>query len=83
MEVHSIWIIWTSNLQECKGAFIVEDMYNAGTIFSRGLKHLNSCKFLGVCLGVPNHKPQPHESSQGRGLASAFNQLGVCLGATL
>ena len=21
-EVHSIWVIWTSNLQECKGKFI-------------------------------------------------------------
>ena len=49
-EVHSIWVIWTSNLQECKGNFIFR--YWAKRTMGKGL-HPNSGG------GVPGAGPNP------------------------
>ena len=34
-EVHSIWVIWTSGIQECKGNFIFRSRTEQTTVFSR------------------------------------------------
>ena len=60
-EVHSIWVIWTSGLQECKGNFIFQSRAERVAIFDRDLKILDL--FCGGCVKVPDHGPRPLSTS--------------------
>jgi len=71
-EVHSIWVIWTKNLQECNGDLVFQNRAELATIFNWGLKILDL--FWGGYLEVPNYGPRPLSTSPwksvGEGLAS-------------
>ncbi len=49
-EGHSMWVIWTSGLQECKGNFSFQSQ--AVAVFDCDLK--NSYLFSGGCSNVPD-----------------------------
>ena len=59
-EVHSIWELWTSGLQKCKGNDFSKSS-GAGNIFQSGSKHLNI--FWGV---VPALIHLPLKARKGR-----------------
>ena len=56
-EVHSIWVIWTSNLQECKGNFIFRSRVERAIVSRQDLKYLNL--YLWGCPEVLDHGPWP------------------------
>ena len=60
-EVHSIWVIWTSGLQECKGNFIFQSRAERATIFGWDLKIFRF--FCGGCPKVPDRGPRPLSTS--------------------
>jgi hypothetical protein len=60
-KVHSIWVIWTSNLQECKGNFIFLGWAEWAPVLDRDLKSLDL--FCGGYPEVPDRRPGPLSTS--------------------
>jgi hypothetical protein len=75
-EVHSMWVIWTSGLQECKGNFNFWSRVGRATFFDRDVKFIYL--FCGGYLEVLHRGPRPLSISPlkfvGGGLASALIQ---------
>ena len=65
-EVHSIWVKWTSGLQECKGNFIFPKLSGAYNSFRSGSKNFKFF-FVGATrrsqIATPSPYPSPPESS--------------------
>jgi hypothetical protein len=58
-EVHSIWIIWISNLQECKDNFIFPSRVEHATIFGWDLKIVDLFCRLGLPIGAGSRAQAP------------------------
>ena len=56
-EVHSIWVIWTSGLQEHKGNFFSRSRVEQATIFGRDMKNFDF--FEGLLGGAGLRAPAP------------------------
>jgi hypothetical protein len=56
-EQHSIWVIWTSGLQECKGNLIFQSWAEWAVVFGRDMNFF--IIFVGVALGVRSQAPTP------------------------
>ena len=56
-EVHQIWDLWTSDIQECKNNFFLESSGASIILLIRIKKNKNR---VGV-LGVWDHRPYPHD----------------------
>ena len=59
-ELHSIWDLWTSALQECKAFFLFRKLGGVGSTSRSGSKNIYyyyCCCFLEACPGP--HRPPP------------------------
>ena len=60
-EVHLIWVVWTSNLEECKGDFVFQSHAEHAEVFGWDMKILDL--FGGGCQEVPDRGPRPLSTS--------------------
>ena len=58
-EVHAIWVIWISNLQECKGNFIFWSRVEHAAIFGWDMKIVDLFGRLGLPKGARARAPTP------------------------
>ena len=58
-EVHSIWIIWTNGLQECKNNFIFQSRVEWATFFSHDINILDLF-YGGLPIGAGSWGPRPY-----------------------
>ena len=74
-EVHSVWVIWTSGLQECKGRKQYRSRAERATVFGRVLKF--SHLFYEDCLGcrIMGLGPYPPPLKGHRGRVRATSHM--------